>query len=245
MIARHLNAACDHKRVTHMHGTQASYTLDKCRCALCTMAAVMAERLRREHRAQARWGVREAPYVDATPAVAHVRTLMAAGLGWKKIARRAGIDPSTVYPLLYGRADRNGGKPRTKCRPATRDALLAVPVPAIEELEAGRSIDSTPSVNRVHALARMGYSASMQAALAGIEHQAIHRLWGGAPMTTVRTHNAMRALFSRLWATPNTPETWHAKSAATRTTRTAERNAWPAPLDLDDDGYIEPLEDAA
>lgn len=239
---RYLNPACTHKRTTHAHGTHACYTIDKCRCDLCRMAATAYERLRRAGLFDAEIGIGERRLVDATEAVAHIRTLQAAGLGWQQIAKRAGVDPSCVYPLIWGRPDRHHGKPRTKCRPATRDAILAVPIPTIDELQPGRVVDGQPTMNRIRALHHLGYGAKTIADLAGIDHQPIYRALDGSA-TTVRTHTSIADLFNQLSLTPRPAVDWHDKAAATRARNIATKHAWPAPLDLDEDGYLDQLDD--
>jgi len=241
-VSLHLNTACTCKRANHMHGTRVCYIVDKCRCDLCRAANNMAARVHRERHLYAQYDPEKyAAYVDASGALAHIRTLQAAGLGWKTVAQRAGLSASVIYPLIYGKADRNGGKPRTKVRKATRTAILAVPVPAPEELRAGQRIDPTPTLNRVRALMRIGYSMNHIAREAGVDHQVIRYL-RSRPSTSVRTHNAVRAAFRRLGMTPNAPTEWRAKIAANRSISRAIAEGYPSPLDLDDDGYIADLD---
>lgn len=92
---------CHCKEARHQHGTYAAYTIDRCRCRPCTDARARYERQRTLERMDGKTA-----YVDTAPAVAHIRRLQAAGLGWKRVAHLAGITPSVVYPLLYGRPDR-------------------------------------------------------------------------------------------------------------------------------------------
>lgn len=240
MIARHYNTACQCKRAQHVHGTRVCYVIDKCRCALCGAAAVNAARMARHQAMQAKWGNGETPYVDASAAVAHIRTLQAAGLGWKEVAKRAGLRSSVIYPLLYGRPDRNGGKPRTKCRPATRDAILSVPTPTPEQLAPGALVDATPTRNRVRALAVMGYPASEVARQAGFEPQRLRRLLAGTQTLTAETHSAVRGAYSRLWSTRWEPASPAKREAARRARAKALSMGWPSPLDLDSDGAITP-----
>jgi hypothetical protein len=205
----------------------------------------MAARVHRQRLMYAQFDPEKyAAYVDASSAVTHLRALQAAGLGWKSAAKRAGLTPSVIYPLLYGKPDRNGGKPRTKCRKATRAAILAVPVPAPEELLGGQTIDPTPSLNRVRALMRIGYSMSQIAREADVDHQVIRYL-RSRPSTSVRTHKAVRTAFRRLGMTPNAPTEWRAKIAANRSISRAIGEGFPSPLDLDEDGYFEAIADEA
>jgi hypothetical protein len=76
-------------------------------------------------------------WVPADAALAHVKELMAAGLGYKTIARRAGVAASSVGALLFPTPSRGRGV-RQKIRAVTRDRLLAVPVPGPEGLLPGQ-----------------------------------------------------------------------------------------------------------
>src|SRR5690625_3165045 len=124
-VRRHQQTAierpCTHA-THHPHGSNARATLDGCKCDPCRDAA---------YKATKRWRARVATQghvnVDTAPAVAHIKKLQAAGLGYKRIAELAGLNPSHIYPLLWGRPDRRDGKPRTRARKTTVNAILAVP----------------------------------------------------------------------------------------------------------------------
>src|SRR5215470_3675578 len=109
------------------HGTRARYVLGPgpgrgpgCRCAACTAAnrreAARVSRLR----AYGRW----APFVDATPARAHVEALRAAGIGWKRVAAFAGVFTGAMSKLVYGGP--SGREPLRRIRLQTAAAILAV-----------------------------------------------------------------------------------------------------------------------
>lgn len=234
------NVACAHVRAAHKHGTYACYVLDGCRCDECRPVAVAYRRQESRLKNHRQWATDDHldPYVDASAATAHVRELQAAGLGFKEIADRAGVARSSVGAMLWATPARGRGV-REKVTRATRDALLAVPVPSLEQLRAGQKITSIPTVNRVRALGRMGYSAGRIARAAGLDRQPIDRAMRGAPAVAVRTHTAVRKAFTALWMQPCEPEEWRAKIAASRTRRRADELGWPSPLDLDGDGYLE------
>ena len=240
LAAHYVNTACTHKRVTHCHGTRVCYAIDRCRCDLCRLAATMWARTDCERRNRAQYdNEKYAAYVDAEPARVHVRTLQAAGLGWKEVARRAGLNPSNLYPLLYGRKDRNGGEPRKQCRRSTRDAILSVPIPTLEELRPGRKVDAEPTANRIKALGRIGYSNAVIAHLAGVDRQRIDALTSAnRTSTTAGTAATIRDLFNRVALTPCAGRDWHSRASVSRARGRAEREGWPSPLDLDDDGYL-------
>lgn len=114
---------CQHPGARHTHGSRAAYVADRCRCRACRddVATYMRDKSRQVK--DGRWQ----PYVDADPVRAHVATLRAAGIGWRRIARIAGLNESVVWKLVHGDPAR-GLAARQRVRPATAAALLAVTV---------------------------------------------------------------------------------------------------------------------
>lgn len=112
---------CPHPRANHQHGTLQAYKQDKCKCGPCRDASTAYERHRSQQKAYGRWQ----PYADAQPVREHVEALVRSGdIGWKDIARRAGVSVPTVRALLYGR----GRAKRTVLRVllSTAEGLTAV-----------------------------------------------------------------------------------------------------------------------
>jgi transcriptional regulator with XRE-family HTH domain len=134
---------------TPAHGTLTRYKKLLCRCTACRGAAAAYQRHRTRMQAYGRWQ----PLVDAEPARLHVRALMAAGLGWERIARLAGVPKTTVASLLYGL----GGRPASKrIRPQTADALLAVTA-ELDAMAGRRPVDGTGTRRRLRALVALGW----------------------------------------------------------------------------------------
>lgn len=108
------------KRTTpREHGTRAKYVVEKCRCDECRRACAEYAREQTARIAP--------PYVLAQPARDHVRHLMELGMGFKRVAEAAGVSPSAVASLLYGKKVGERHRPPTKrIRPETAKALLAV-----------------------------------------------------------------------------------------------------------------------
>jgi len=240
------NEECRHPRASHRHGTYACYVLDKCRCDECRPVAVAYRREEDRRNLYRKYATddRFEPFVDVAPARDHIKALQAAGLGWKQVARRAHIGSTVVYGMMYGRPDRNGGKPVQHIRRDTLARILSVPIPAPEALMPGAHVDATPTANRIKALATMGYGQSAVAREAGLDEQRIRKALKGE-RTTVRTHVAVKDAFARLWRGRRTSDEWRAKIAASRAHRQAREAGWPSPLDLDEDGYLiedEPVE---
>ena len=88
-----------------------------CHCPACSLAASDYERRRKARTAP--------PYVDASRARAHVKSLMDAGFGFKSQAEAAGLSQSAVGKLIYGDT-RRGQAPTKRIRPDTEKALLGL-----------------------------------------------------------------------------------------------------------------------
>ncbi len=135
------------------HGTHACYVWGPesgegrgCRCDACRQARADYERERTRRVAP--------PYVGADSARQHVRELMAAGVGLKTIAKRAGISHGALTKLLYGDPKR-GLVPSKRVRPETRDRILAV-MPA--DAADGAKIDATRTWRHVETLLGRGWT---------------------------------------------------------------------------------------
>ena len=114
-----LNTECQHKRTTHRHGSNACYVLDKCRCDECR--TVHAAYDRRVQRWRGEFPREPRPLVDPGPARAHVLELMDAGMGFARIGQHAGVPPSVVGAIVWGRNDRQA----VRIRRDTEAKLLA------------------------------------------------------------------------------------------------------------------------
>jgi hypothetical protein len=211
------------------HGTRAKYVVDKCRCQPCRDVNVAIEAARRRAIAYGTW----APYVDAEPARRHVRELMAAGIGWKRVARLSGLSTGVVWKLLYGDPQRNMA-PSKRCRPATAEKLLAVHA-SPENLAGGQKIPAEMTWRRIHSLIALGYPRRWIAA-----HIAGHPVAAMQIRETVvfaGTARAVKDLYDRIGDTPAPPSV-----GASRAVREAARNRWPVPAAWDDDGHDLPIE---
>lgn len=133
------------------HGTHVCYVLGEwgngpgCRCEPCRLANRTYERDRARRT--------EPPYVSATPVREHLAYLSSQGVGWKTAARAAGLSPSVVWKILYGR----NGKPTKRCRPATAERLLAVTSSAGL---AGSRVDAGPTWEIIDSLLAKGWTKS-------------------------------------------------------------------------------------
>lgn len=232
---------CGHKVANHQHGTYVMYKLDHCRCLPCTAACSQYNADRGRRQAYGTWE----PFVDARPATEHLRALSAAGMGYKRVAAAAGLDASHVYPLLWGRPDRNGGAPRTKARRATVEAILAVPMPTVDDLGATVIVDPTGTRRRLEALIALGWTVQRLADDHGLDRQALDSALLHVPVQA-RTARAVRAMFEAVGDTPPPQGTRWERAAATRSRNLAAARGWVVPAEWDeadlDDPYAAPPE---
>lgn len=221
---------CEHPRARHQHGTRPAYVFDKCRCRPCRDSAVAYEANRLRQVAYGRW----TPYVDADPARAHVLELMAAGMGWKRVAAVAGVTPSIVSRLLYGKAE-NGSKPQPRIRAERAERILAVrfsPAPTTK-------VDATGTRRRLQALSTLGWSGGRLAARLGLSRANYGTMMQGSRVTARRAADVVR-LYDELWQTPPPEDTARERQAVSRTRRHAAAHGWVPPLAWDDDAIDDP-----
>ena len=226
---------CGHKVANHQHGTYVMYKLDHCRCLPCTAACSQYNAERERARAYGTWE----PFVDARPATEHLRALSAAGMGYKRVAAAAGLDASHVYPLLWGRPDRNGGTRRTRARRATVEAILAVPMPTLDDLGATVIVDGTGTRRRLQALVTLGWTVQRLADHHGSDRQALDAALQQRPVQA-KTARAVRALYDELWDTPPTAANGGQARGITLAKRRAAEQSWAPPLAWDDDTIDDP-----
>lgn len=219
---------CQHNG-KHPHGDRVRYVVDKCRCRPCRDAAAAYQRDLERRRLYGR-----TIYVPADQARAHIHALQAQGMGWKRVARAAGLAESVVWKLLYGDPSRNLA-PSKRVRPATEQAILAVRL----DLAGGTKVDPTGSSRRLQALTVQGWSIGQVAAHTGLDRQRLDAAINGRPIVAA-TAAAVRDAYDRLW-NQAPPETNHRERiAASRARRRAVINGWAPPLAWDDETIDDP-----
>jgi DNA-binding CsgD family transcriptional regulator len=213
------------------HG-RAKYVVEKCKCEVCRTDARAYERNRRRQRAYGR-----AAYVDAEPARQHVRALQAAGIGWKRVAKLAGLDHSVLFKLLYGDQKRFG-RPSKRIRPATEAKILSVRAD-LDNFGSKALVDATGARRRLQALVAIGWSQSKLGARLGItpNNFTATMKYDRLRVDTVR---AVRALYEELWDKPPIATTHREKIAFSRSVRTAAQRGWAPPMAWDDDTIDDP-----
>ncbi|WP_067812295.1 helix-turn-helix domain-containing protein [Actinomadura kijaniata] len=207
------------------HGTLTGYKIRLCRCPACTAANRRYVNRRTRLIAYGRWQ----PYVDAAPVRAHVRQLMQAGLGWRRIAALAGVSNGALCKLLYG--DRRTGRlPSRKLRPDTAAALLAVRAD-LDTLAPGARIDAAGTRRRIQALAALGWSVCEQARRLDRSVSNYSTLMR-RQYVTVATARQVRALYEQLSMVVPDPA---GRNGVARARAEAARKGWVPPLAWDED----------
>jgi transcriptional regulator with XRE-family HTH domain len=214
----------------HPHGDRVRYVIDKCRCRPCRDAASAYQRdLERRHL----YG--KVTYVNADPARAHVASLQAQGMGWKRIAHAADIDTSVMWKLIYGDSTRNMA-PSKRIRPATETAILSVTL----DLAGGAKIDSIGTTRRIQALVAIGWSQSKIAARLGVTPANFLGLAHGRTGVTAGRAKDVADLYDQLWDQTPPRAGQRDKIAYSRSIRYAALAGWVVPMAWDEDTIDNP-----
>lgn len=224
---------CDCKIADHEHGTRTMYTKHKCRGTACREASRVYEANRRRQRA---YGI-EADRVDAQPVRDHVEYLRDNGVSYKALSEASGVGKSTIQNMLFGRKDR-GHEPYARVATSTAEKILAVK-PTMDNMSAGRPIDSTGTVRRLQALVTIGYSLTNLGERLGVSPGNMASMMQ-REQVTVDTARKVRALYSELWDKPNQPTEWRKLSAANRSRNYAAIHGWLPPMAWDDELIDDP-----
>lgn len=230
---------CLHKLANHQHGHRATYVLDRCRCLPCAEANTITQQWRVRQKAYGRYD----RYVDADRSRSHIRDLMGAGMGLKRIVAVSDLSQGFLWKLLYGKKRPNdmvvgwklvgdGIEPvvsRTLTRRVLRTTetrVLAVTV----DLADGAVVDSRDSARRIQALVACGWSMSKIATRLGIHPTNFTALAHGTSSTTVATARAVHNLYVDLVDQAPPEATHRDKIAATRARNYAQAHWWAPPL---------------
>lgn len=205
------------------HGTLSRYKYHKCRCSACTDRNRTYQRNARRQQAYGRWQ----PYTDAEPVRQHLRTLMAAGISFYRVADMIDTDYANLTGILYAKG---GKQPRRKIRTETATLILAI---SPDTHVTPQRVDATGTRRRLQALVVMGWPQLRLSRLLGRNGGGtLHGLLT-AEYVYSTTAQAVTQLYGRLHAAD--PET-HGVSAtsAMRARAYSRRNGWHGPLAWDD-----------
>ena len=225
-------ASCTCPRARHDHGDSVMYVHHKCRCAVCKAGNRDRERARARAKLYGRNRL-----TDAEPARVHVRELMAAGMGIKRIAEVAGMTGNRIGDLLYGRGGKDPRPPRKQISTDLEAKILAVKL----DLADGANTDNLGPIRRLRALVAMGWSQSRLAQRLGMDPTNFGRIIHGDRFEIlVSTAKRVEALFDELWDQAPPAETHRQKISVSRSKAYAKSHGWAPPAAWDD--MDDPLE---
>lgn len=227
---------CQHTHAHHEHGTRLGYIRDKCRCRPCRDANAAYQASIDRLKAYGRWD----HLTDADPVRAHVRHLMASGMGWQRVARLSGVSTGAMTKILYGKllADGTRRAPTKRVRHETAQRILAVR-PELDLLGSKAVVDGTGTRRRLQALVAAGWSQAKIAAMLGMTGTNLGRIVYGDRVHAA-TARAVRDLYDRLWDTPPPETERNDRIAASRARSLAKRRGWLPALAWDDDTIDDP-----
>lgn len=228
----------------HKHdGSLVCYNLHQCRCEPCVRHRAETDTRRAKLKAYGRF---DTGLVDADPVREHLLMLGEFGLGYKRVARIAGVGVTPVRNVIWGRQDpgpRKGEIPK-RIKRENAEKILAV-MPDISLLAGGASIPSRGTHRRLQALVARGWSQSKLADRLDMDRGNFGLMMQRARVS-VAMHRQVEALFDELWNQLPPRTAWRDSIAYSRTIRYARERRWLPPLawdDIDNDAEPPALED--
>jgi plasmid maintenance system antidote protein VapI len=217
----------------HKHDASSTcYTSHECRCGDCREARrVRGVALRKAHA----YGRFVDPLVDAAPVQAHIQMLRDFGLGDSRIAELAGVDPTGVRVLIYGRqakGDRRYGQIPKRTTRDKAEKILALR-PDVSMLAPGAQFSARGAQRRLQALTAIGWPLMYLANALGVARPTLDGVMHNRKITA-RRHREIAALFDELWATPFRPVDLAGRRARSRALTLARSNRWLPPMAWDD-----------
>lgn len=235
MAAKRLNIRreCQHGG-RHKHGTPRMYRADRCRCPECTDAKYLHDSWITKQKAYGRYGA-SSKFVDAVPVRAHLESLRAAGMGYRRVAAMVGLPAVSVFRIEHRH---NGYPPSRKVLRSTADAILAVR----PDIAAGANVDAAGTRRRVQALVACGWSyAEISARMGRPYGDRVHvRRFTFATAVTRRTRDEVAVVFDRMWDVRPPAASSRERATRTRMMRIAAAAGWLPPLAWDDDSIDDP-----
>lgn len=207
------------------HGTYGAYRKDNCKCLPCRSAGTRYETRRRQAIKNGTWDGHNVP---SGPARDHLRRLRQAGMTWDTIAAPTGYLRQTLQRIAHGR--------QKVIRRHTETAILAIRVPT--RLPDHGRVPALGTIRRIRALHTLGWTcAAIGNHTPDVTGSQLADILTGAQKTVyVTTHRAIAKAYRDL-SSMEADTTPRAKS---RAKNLAARNAWPRPIDWDDDEIDDP-----
>lgn len=188
-----------------------------CRCFTCRLAEA-------QYAADLAAGIRrkDVNYMPLGPVREHLARLSAKGVGYRRAAELAGVEPKTVRGWLF--------RHRAMCLKALGEAVLGVD----PDVKPRRWPDSTGTVRRIQALGANGWPLAHVAARIGRRRHNLVQIFDRAEVFP-RTRALIEGLYDELWDEPPPPSRW-----VTRARYLARRDGWFPPGAWDDDTIDDP-----
>lgn len=183
------------------------------------------ENRRRKEVAYGRW---QSTMIDAEPARQHVKALMAAGLGSRRIAELSGVQRETMRWLTVGRSELGHG-PAKRIRDTNAQRLLAIPIPDVPHhlVAGGQKIPLLGTTRRLQALVAIGYTQVYLSDRIGLTASNATRLFTGrADFVTASAARRVEAVFNELQLIPG---------PNARARLRAKQLGWVPPMAWDED----------
>lgn len=214
----------------HQHGTSVMYSKDGCRCDPCTDAKTHYDSTRRRQKAYGRW---DNGFVSADRAYVHVHALRQHGIGYRRVAKLAGVRICTIQRLLAGKS--------ATLKAATAAAVLAIP---LTDQAQGARTSNPGAMRRVQALMAEGWALSRISAESGINEQTLRDVIYGHDIL-VRTAEAVKAVYERLWDEAPDTSNGYLAAGVTRTRKLAASRGWAPCMAWDDEAIDDPAAEPA
>lgn len=171
------------------------------------------------------------PLVDAEPVRQHVRELMAAGVGYVRIAHAADVKVGTIDYLLY---PGEGSKRGKKINHENARRLLSVQASHVVT----GCVDATGTSRRLRALMAVGWPPIHLGERLGLCPHYVREIQR-RPTVYASTAHAMARVYNELWN--KRPEHYGVSPKAANTARNyARKQGWPPPAAWDDDALDDP-----
>lgn len=202
------------------HGTRSRYVRG-CRCDDCRTA----NRTYARRAAVYGWSERVASHwTDADAAREHIARLQAQGMGYKRVAEKAGLSVSCLHTIIWGKH----GYPAKRILRRNSDAILAV---AFDPADSA-VIDPTGTVRRIRAMQAMGWPLrEIGSRAGGIQASNLGTIVCSGRGVYAETARRIAAVYDELSMLPG---------PSARSRSMALSRGWLPPLAWDDDTIDDP-----